>query len=944
MLANSGRFQQGASSRGELKLKRMGEMKRSRSAHIIFLCCTLVGAVLAAAHPGAAADVASINGKVVDAATGLGLPGVNIESYGTTSAATTTDKAGTFRLQGLQPGRYTLFLSLNGYETTASEQFYVSTGQARTVTLSIQRTQNGSSNVRVLGRTTIRASQTLQSASLIYQATSAPALAQQGYFRAADYLNQLPGLVGSNVAQPGDDVSLNVRGIGSLETLALIDGHPIGPRGDYNYELSPVFGLRSVDVFYGSGGSDLYGVNAIGGVVNMQTLDPTLIPAASLFQSVGTFSKLATAVQTTGTLSGKLGYALAYGTQGLDGPIKQNFAYQASAAYDQYATDPAVRALGIYKDDTGFVNRSGLLKMRYDLSRVSRLTATYLGSYEWDDKTGNGDNDYLPYQVALATGDANLAAKSGSDPCPAGQFTVSTANAGNTPGFGPNGVPDGGSPCQTPQSYAAANFGYQGAGPAWQSYHSNDYHIRFDTVAGRHMITLDGFSNFYHHSYDRTHSLPFQFVGLNPSTGVDNQANPFWYNTNDTNTGLTLSDNIVGDNNEVGFGYFYENTASFYDTHTPRQTPALAELAPITHDTAFFLRDAYHPLSSHLATYLNAWFKSSTITNTSYVDPRIAFVYTAANDVFRLATGRTSTQPVPSQLDQPFSPASVGAFSGGGVSCSGFNSVGGVPSADLRPERATDAEFSYGHRFNSDSTVQATLYNVNINDQIYGLTVPLTSVALPGFDPTPYVNVVLTQCPGITPAQALALLGVSGNVNIGHSLARGIELAGRQRVTSNFFIDYTYNTQSSILVSSDPVLIDPAFGGSLFLTPGSQLPGVPLHKVSYAFDYTIARLVDIRLSNYHVSANNSNNLPAYGYSNLAISAARGQSSFGININNLFQSHADYRNAVGLGEPLPLNSHASAANGDYAQYFGAGSTERFNLPFRTIEFNYSIKTR
>ena len=920
-------------------------MKDLQSAFVSSLVLlVIVYSIVSFSYPSNAAETASISGKVVDASTGLGLPGVKIESYGATLADATSDRGGSFTLAGLQAGQYTLILSLVGYETTASEQFEVSAGQTRFVTLSIQRTQAANPNVRVLGRTTIRASQTLQSASLIYQAASAPALAQQGYFRAADYINKLPGLVGSDVAQPGDDVSLNIRGIGTLETLALVDGHPIGPRGDYNYELSPVFGLRSLDVFYGSGGSDLYGVNAIGGVVNMLTLEPTLRPSASFMQSVGTFDKLSTAVQTTGTLNGKLGYALAFGTQGLDGPIKHDVAYQASAAYDQYATNPAVRALGIYQDDTSFVNRSGLFKVRYDFSRVSKVTATYLGGYEWDDKTGNGDNDYLPYQVALATGQANLAAKSGSDPCPAGQFTVSSANGGNAPGIGPNGAPDGGSPCQTPQSYAAANFGYQGAGLAWQSYHSNDYHIRFDTVAGRHNIALDGFSNFYHHTYDRTHTLPFQFVGLNPQTGVDNQENPFWYNTNDTNTGLTLSDNIVGNNNEFGFGYFYENTASFYDTHTPRQTPALAVLAPITHDTAFFVRDAYHPLSSRLATYLNAWFKNSTITHTSYVDPRIAFVYTAPNDVFRLAAGRTSTQPVPSQLDQPFSPGSIGAFIGGGVSCSGFNSIGGVPSADLRPERATDEEFSYGHRFNGDSTLQATLYNVNINDQIYGLTVPLSSVSLPGFDPTPYAVAVASLCPGITPAQALGLLGVSGNVNIGHSLARGIELTGRQRFTQNFFMDYTYNTQSSILESSDPVLIDPAFGGSLFLIPGSQLPGVPLHKFSYAFDYTIARMVDVRLATYHVSANNSNNLPAYGYSNLEVAASKGQSTFGINVNNLFQSHADYRNSVGLGEPLPLNSHASAANGDYAQYFGAGATELFHLPFRTIEFNYSIKTR
>jgi hypothetical protein len=64
----------------------------------------------------------------------------------------------------------------------------------------------------------------------------------------------------------------------------------------------------------------------------------------------------------------------------------------------------------------------------------------------------------------------------------------------------------------------------------------------------------------------------------------------------------------------------------------------------------------------------------------------------------------------------------------------------------------------------------------------------------------------------------------------------------------------------------------------------------------------------------------------------------------MNINNLFQSHSDYRNQVGLGYPLALNHFASAANGDYAPYFGSAATERFNLPYRTVELSYQVRTK
>lgn len=924
-------------------------MHRSKASALVGLLAFIISTSLLAGT-ALAADSGTVRGKIIDAATGLALAGVLVQTEGPTVTTATSDRQGEFTMSDLTPGYYNLLMYLNGYVTTESDSFHVSAIVSSPVlTLALQRGQGLSTSARVLGSTTVRATASLQKAALIYKAVSAEILQQQGFYRVSDYVQQLPGLVGGNFAQPGDDVVLNIRGIGGLETLAMIDGHPIGPRSNFNFELSPVFGLRAVDVFYGSGGSDLYGVNAIGGVINMETLDPTVNRQINFSQSYGTWSKLATSLQVTGTQpGGKLGYAFALGAQGLDGPIRNNLMYQASAAYDQYATDPSVRALGVYADDTAFVNRSALGKLRYNFSASAHLTASILGSSEWDNKTGNGDNDYLPFQVELAAGQANLAnaISQGGDPCNAmnpSMFTVGSSNSGNTPGIGPNGLPDGGSPCQSPASFAAANYGFQGAGPAWQSYHSNDYHLKYENVTNKNTFLVDTFSNFYHHTYDRTYSLPCQAVFDSSGNMVNPcQFNPFWYNNADTNTGLTVSDDITGLSNEFGFGYFYENTASNYITYTPAQSSAPAIATPVTHDTAFFLRDAYRAPASDLTTYVNTWFKHSTITNTSYVDPRIAFILNRSDNVYRVAIGRTSNQPTPDMLDQPFSPASIGAFSGGGVSCSGFNSIGNVPSSDLRPEQATDEEASFGHRFAGDSTAQLTLYNTNLFEQIYAITAPLSSVSLPGFDPTPYALVIVNQCPGTTLQQAIGLLGVSGNTNIGHTVARGIELTGRQRWTRHLFTDYSYDTQSSSLQSQEPSLINPAFGGSLFFIPGSQLPGVPLHKYSFAFDYTFGHGLEARLDTYHISDNNANNLPAYSYSDLALSAPAGLSTITVAVGNLFNQNADIRNSVGLGRPLPLNQYATAA--DYQPYFGAGTTELFHLPYRTIEIHYTTRIR
>ena len=920
------------------------------SSMVLGAAPALAAADTSPAATSAVATAHSVSGSVVDSTSGLPLANVKLVTSGPTVVSTVTTLDGRFVFASLATGEYSIVATRTGYETTESEIFIVDGSDLRGLTLAISRTQGGNSGVRVLGVTTIRASQSLQKAATISHTGSAQSLQQQGYFRAADYLQQLPGLQGGNPSQPGDDVSLNIRGIGTLETLTMVDGHPIGPRGDYNYELSPVFGLRAINVFYGSG-SNLYGVNAIGGVINMETLSPTRTPATTYSQSYGTFDKLSSAIQSTGTFgSGKLGYAFAYGTQGLDGPFNHDVFYQASAAFDQYATNPSTRSLGVYQDDTSFVNKSGLMKLVYDLNNNTHLTAAYLGSNEWDDKTGNGDNDYMPFQVELSAGQANLASaiSSGTDQCTIanpGTFTVGLNNGGGTPGKDRLGNPDGGSVCQTPQSFAQANYGYQGAGPAWQAYHSNDYHVQLDTKLGSGTFTVDTFSNFYFHDYDRTFGRPDQ-CGTDSSgnpTYPCTTPNPSWHVDQDTNTGTSFSDDFNGTANDLGVGFFYENTASLYRQYNGT-APDATITAPITHDTAFFLRDAYHKPDSRLTTYVNAWMKHSTITNTSYFDPRIAFVWSNTNDVWRIAGGETSTQPTPQDLDQPTAASALGAFLGGGVSCTSLNAIGNVPSVALRPERASDMEVSYGHRFGGDSIAQLSLYNTNLFNQIYGVTVPLSEVPVLGFDPTPYANGVASFC-GISPQQALALLGLSGNLNIGHTFARGIELTGRQHLVGNMSLDYTYDTQSAVLQSQEAALINPAAGGSASFIPGSQLPNVPLHKYSYAFDYAFGKGVEARLSTYHLSENNANNLPAYGYSDFDLSAPAGANELvSMNINNLFQSHADYRNEVGLGYPLALNHFASAANGDYQPYFGSAATERFNLPFRTIEFSYQVKTK
>jgi len=900
----------------------------------ITACFSSAAGTAAAQSPPAGATAtavrqdAAVSGVVDDAATGLALSGARVSIAGTTLAAT-TDAHGLYRIAGVAAGTYQLRVEHAGYQPALSDPIVLLAGVEARTTLVLQ-TAPTQSNLRVIGRTGTTAAQSLQKASVIYRTLSAETLQEQGVYRVADALRMLPGVnngITGDTAALGDDVNLNIRGIGTLETTATLDGHPIayGFPGGYNYQLSPVMPLRNINVTYGSGGSDLLGVNAIGGVVDFQTLEPTLEPRATLSQGYGTFDRLASDLKYTGT-AGRLGYAIDLGTAGLDGPIKDSVFPQPGAAFDPSAR-PGSYAYQLYTDDSGAVARDAMIKLRYAISPATHVTFTSTNESYWENKTGNGDGDYLPYSAALALGQQLLARKSTTDPCPGGQFQP--LNAFGVPyGTGPNGQPDGGVPCETPRQWAGFNAGWDGAGTAWQSFNFNDQHLQIDATAGRQNFRFDAFTNRYFNTNDRTFQLPFQ------STPGDQAS---WRNQFAGESGAVVSDDFyTGANNEFGYGVSYLNSS--YEIFRN----AALKGAPYITETAAFIRDVWHPMGSPLSVYSNVNLRESTATNSSYVDPRVSVVYNAThNDTLRVAAGGTTTQPAANEIGVAYTESPLGGAGGGApIDCQGTNSIGSAPSSILKPENGVDTEFSYGHRFFGDSQVQLALYNVNVFDKLYSTLIPLSQSGN-GFIPPAFLQQSITQVAafcGLSPSAAVALLGVSGSVNVGRLQARGFTLSGRQRFDRRTFIDYDWDTDSTVLRSA-PV---PLLQANLTMILNGQIPRLPLHTLSASLDHLFGAGIDARYTIHTVSVNNTKSLPAYNYSELAASAPLGRGKLSATVSNLFNQNAFIDGLRYAGVPLPLNQYATAAS--YAQYTGANATELFGLPYRSVFFNYSIQTR
>ncbi len=881
--------------------------------------------------PSSVQQTSVVDGVVVDAQSGLPLGGAAV-SIVDGKASVVSDSKGEFRFPALPAAPYRLRVARNGYQPAVSDVVTLQPGQEARVTLALQRITSGG-QLRTIANTSTKAAQSMQTSSVIYRSLSAESLMQQGVYRMGDALRVQPGVnngITGDTAALADDINLSIRGIGTLETTATLDGHPIGYGipGGYNYQLSPALAMRNVTVTYGSGGANLLGVDAIGGVVDFQTINPTPDERITFQQGYGSFSRLASNLQYTGT-SNRFGYAVDLGVAGLDGPFKNAYFPQPGAAFDPSAP-PGSASYPIYLDDSSASAKVALFKFRYALSPITTATFTSTNQSYWENKTGNGDGDYLPYGAALAFGQLNLKNKPSTDPCPSGTFQA--VNQFGVPnGTGVNGQPDGGVECQTPGQYAQFNTGFDGAGVAWQGINFNDQHLVLESTPrnGTQDIRFDLFTNSYLDTNDRTFQLPQQPGGAYQAS---------WRNSQVVETGAILSDDsYTSSSNRLGVGFSYLNSAYKFERNAePRGNPTIS-------DGDAFVRDVFHPVGSPLSLYGTVYLKTSTATNTApLLDPRLAAVYAPGpNDVFRLAEGATSTEPAGNQVDVPFTESPLGGAGGGKpINCSTFNSIGSAPSTVLQPERGVDTELSYAHKYFGDSTVQLELYNVNVYDKLYSSLIPLSQSGTSFIDPSylaTQVQQVAAQC-AVSPQAAAALLGVSGTVNVGTLQARGFTLSGRQRVDKRTFVDYVWDLDSTVLKSVPTSFLQ----SNLTDIIGSQLPSLPLHTFQASVDHNFGRGIDARYTIYTVSVNNTKSLPAYNYSDLTASAPVAHGVFAATVYNLFSQYANIAGLRYEGVPLALNQYAKAS--DYAPYTGANATEWFGLPYRSIVFTYTFQTK
>ncbi len=243
------------------------------AAAAVWLCL-----VSLALGQGLQARFTTVAGQVIDA-TGLPIPGASVTLRNILTGLSQqqrADGAGHYSFPALRSGRYWVAASHTGL---SDQGRLVEVGEAEgpgDINLCLP-VAGISQQVTVVS--SARVEELQQESAIKVEAVTREQIRDTGYERVSDVLAEIPGVVIRNNAPGGLVGGEQIQGVDSREVLVLQDGLPvIGARGIrsgiLNLDRQDVGKLERVEVVKGAA-SALYGSDAIGGVINMITREPS---------------------------------------------------------------------------------------------------------------------------------------------------------------------------------------------------------------------------------------------------------------------------------------------------------------------------------------------------------------------------------------------------------------------------------------------------------------------------------------------------------------------------------------------------------------------------------------------------------------------------------------------------------------------------------------------
>ena len=242
--------------------------------------------------PDTAKQSGAIEGVVRDAESGEVLPLVNILVL-ETSTGVSSDLDGSFRIEGLRPGRYALLVSYVGYQDLRTAYVEVPAGLAVQMDIELLPTSLLMNEVVVTANSR---SQAIKLAPASIGVVTRQQLRERNLVTFDQAFDEMPGVVvtrssGANVQAFSIRGASEVAGGGiGNRVLLLIDGRPsLSPEsGGALWNLVPLSSVERIEVVRGAY-SSLYGSSAMGGVVNVITRKPEAQPETRLHLNYGAY-------------------------------------------------------------------------------------------------------------------------------------------------------------------------------------------------------------------------------------------------------------------------------------------------------------------------------------------------------------------------------------------------------------------------------------------------------------------------------------------------------------------------------------------------------------------------------------------------------------------------------------------------------------------------------
>ncbi len=900
-----------------------------------------------------------VAGRIFETSAGLPVASATVElRQGTNIIATTTTKQdGSFTFENVAPGDYSLQVSANRYVTSLIPALRVEAGQDR-VELRTALTPS-ITGLREIAVVAVNSSRALASTATINENLNPSILQDQNYMRAGDALGTLPWVTSVTTNSIGDDDNIQLRGFDPSESVALIDGHPIGPLGAcpaannpigtvpcpyntngslFDYQLAEFWGMSNINVTLGSGAVGLYGVPTLGGSVDFQTLNPTPTDHATFLQGYGDLDKLMTGISFTGT-AGKIGYAGAYAVEGssgeLQGPMLQTSMLSGAdfnkALGGKDAADCGADGLGspsalLYGKDlppsltaadvdactidvgSDYLNKNALAKLTYQIDSKTSVLVSFFGAASNNNGIGNGQNYWMPYsqmysqaKSVIAAGNNNFTLQPSGAQTTCSASTIAVLNDSSA-GYG----------CLSASQFASDFSGPYDKGPG--GFHNDltqDYHARVTRQIGAGILTIDGYVNSYQEYNEKPDTD--QYLAAEQDT---------WFTH-----GALISDEYVGNKNDFSFGMSFQHQMHFTNQWPADGVPCFGdcyEAFPFG-DTNYFINDTYNA-NSHFSIFTNLTLSDSKVTDTTSFDPRVSFVYRPdASNVFRITGGAASISPDPvlatgglypnPGLVALYSHLNEGIFTDlptSGVACDSPVPVVQGPGSNVQPEKADDLEVALAHRFPNQATIEVDAYNTIETNPIISGVAPLSAAnpawlsAFTAANPTYFSTVLntLNGPGGCGTGYTMSDLGQIVATNSGQAQYRGVNVFAKVPLTRQLEIDGNYTVQTAFYTGLSQQVL---FNNPGYIN-GQQFYGIPPQTATLGLGYNNRQGAwTARIDGYYVGNNNPYFRPAFWYANANISKTVKNVTLNLGISNLFNNDASLFQYANIGTVIAQNA-------------------------------------